>query len=81
MRPLISITCVAILAAIGYFGWTEYGKVQEAESLAQFQQDRKQCLDWYANGGGEPDKLAVSEDCVMKGLLTLDDIKRIQGRR
>ena len=81
MRTLVSITCVAILSAIGYFGWTEYSKAQESERLARFQQERQRCLDWYANGGGEPEKLSVSEDCVMRGLLTLDDIRRIQGRR
>jgi hypothetical protein len=77
MKPLIAITCVAILGAVGYFGWGEYARAQERERVAELRSEREFCLTWLMNDGRSEAKREVTEDCINRGMLALEDIQRV----
>jgi hypothetical protein len=77
MKPLIAITCVAILVALGYFGWGEYSAAQQRERVAELRSEREFCLTWLKNDGRSQAKRAVTEDCIKRGMLTLEDIQSV----
>lgn len=79
MKPLIAVTCVAVLAAVGYFGWGELGRAQERERYADLVSDRGECLmevRIYADlKTRRLDSKQVVDDCIQAGLLTATDLR------
>lgn len=88
LRGLIAVTCIAVLAAVGYFFWAEYQQAahqSRQDEIATARQDCLFMLDRYANRGiDNPNADAMLEavnDCIEKLLITEGDINAaIAGR-
>lgn len=64
MRPLIAVTCIAILAAIGWLGWREYAAAGKRADQAAYQAclDDKRGMEGADSAAG---KRAVQSLCQM----------------
>lgn len=76
MRPLIAITCLAILGAIGYFGWGEWSRAQAAGQAAEWAQHRQSCLYDLANIDKSENNRKLVDYCIEDGYLTQLDLAR-----
>lgn len=76
MRLLIAITCVVILATVGYFGWGEWSRTQAASVQAEWQRERDSCLLSLERRTVSADAKKLAEFCVKLGHLTSDDLAR-----
>ncbi len=88
LRGLVAVTCVAVLAAIGLYFWTEYKRSAEDTRQTEIAKERDICLsilDGYTqrdlNNPEAPAMLARVERCVNDGLISAADINAsIDGR-
>lgn len=80
MRPLIAITCIAILATIGYLGWGELGKQQDVLRVTEFTKHRQSCFSEVETFKDLTKRRLDSEqavrDCLSLGYITSADLAR-----
>lgn len=82
MRALVAVTCVAVLAAVGYYFWSEYSEAQKIARLQEMKnaaekanlerlssEDYKKCRNsLYSSALGEAKKLR--DWCRDNGFIT-----------
>lgn len=76
MRPLIAITCLAILGAIGYLGWGEWSRAQKAGRDAEWALQRRNCLVVLQIVNKSENNRKLLEYCIEDGFLTQSDLGR-----
>ena len=76
MRALVAITCVAVLATVGYFGWGEWSRTQAAVTDAEWQKERQSCLLSLERRTVSDSAKKLVEFCVESGHLTSEDLAR-----
>lgn len=78
MKSLIAATCIAVLGAIGYLAWGEYGRAQASAQEADFQRHRGVCLDLLKQYVDKPIGGPVTKDqlltCSGAGYIDTEDI-------
>lgn len=79
LQLLIAATCMAVLGAVGFWGWQQYEAVRKAEQIATQQQQRKSCLGYVQNRKAPASTKDAEnldfliEDCISRGLLVTAD--------
>lgn len=88
LKGLLAITCVAVLAAVGFYFWTEYQRSAESARRADVAEARDACLfmlDRYAhrdlNNPDAPAMLARVEGCLNDGMISAADINAAAATR
>lgn len=78
MKVLFATTCIAVIAAVGYFFWHEYDATQRGQAVAASAADRARCLEVISSYVKSQSATLEphAEDCVMRGLVTADEIMR-----
>ena len=76
LKSLIALTCLAVLAVIGYWSWGEYQNAQRSQQIAETQRSMSICdIQLYQYRSNPSDALLLLiDDCRERGFLTREQI-------
>lgn len=79
LQILLAVTCLAVLAVIGYFTWQQLEAGRQAERVAEYRRARDLCLNDVARrktaAVADIESLdALISFCINDGLVTAEDL-------